>query len=68
MLLLEMYCCVANLQKSGQVEDGIDNADNADNEKDHKFGSLKTIFSMHLLVCRVFSKIGKSIFCTCGKC
>ncbi len=67
MLLLEMYCCMANLQKSGQSEGGIDNADNADYEKDHKFGSLKTIFSMHLLVGRGFSKIGKSIFCTCWK-
>jgi hypothetical protein len=37
-MVLEMNRCIANWQKSGQGEGGIDDCDN---EKDHEFGSLE---------------------------
>ena len=64
-MILEMNRCIANWQKSGQGEGGIDDADN---EGTRSLAVWKTVVSMHLLVDRVFSEIGNSIFFTCGKC
>ena len=50
-MTLEMNRCIANWQKSGQGEGGIDDADNAD---DHEFGSLKNHSEHALASCQIF--------------
>ena len=47
-MILEMNRCIANWQKSGQGEGGIDDANN---EEDQEFGSLENR-SQHALACR----------------
>jgi hypothetical protein len=62
-MILEMNCCIANGQKSGEGEGGINGADN---EHNHEFGSLANQSQHALASCQQFFKDRQLICFTYG--
>jgi hypothetical protein len=64
-MVLEMNCCIANWQKSGQGEGGINDADN---EVDQEFHSLENCVQTALANRQNFFVVVNSTFFTYGRC